>query len=127
MRNEIKLSFGEPKYHIDLANKVIVCVLECQPLLPQEIDWTAFNFMNEYFPAKYTVKGIARLNPDDEFDENIGMKVALAKAENRAYLMLGRDINRYQKCMTKTFIACKDFLYKAHKFLEHNDEYLKKF
>ena len=27
-RNEIKISFDEPKYHIDRANKVVVCILK---------------------------------------------------------------------------------------------------
>lgn len=127
MRNEIKLSFEEPKYHIDLANKVVVCILESKPLIPQSIDWTSWSFTKTNFPEKYIAKGVARLNPDDEFDENIGMKVALAKAENKAYLMFGTDIDKYQKCMMKSFIACKDFLHKASKFIEHNNEYLKKF
>lgn len=127
MRNEIKLSFSEPKYHIDLANKVVVCVLTCQPLLPEQIDWTAYNFMNEYFPVKYVAKGVARLNPDDTFDESIGMKVALAKAENRAYVMLGDDLRKYVRNLNKAATMCRDFLYKANRFLEHNDEYLKKF
>ena len=127
MRNEIKLSFDEPKYHIDLANKVVVCVLHCQPLIPQEIEWTAFNFIGSHFPAKYVAKGVARLNPDDTFDEKIGMKVALAKAESKAYLMFGKDVNNYVTNAMKSFVACQDFLYRASRFINHNEEYLNKF
>ena len=127
MRNEIKISFNEPKFHIDEINKVVVCVLECQPLLPQAIDWTGFNFTGEYLPAKYVVKGIARLNPTDEFDPNIGMKVSLAKAENRAYNTLGVMIKDYLTGLNKAYDQCKDFLWKAANVIEHNEKYLEQF
>ena len=127
MRNEIKISFNEPKFHIDEVNKVVVCVLECQPLLPRAIDWTGFNFTDTCFPAKYIVKGVARLNPTDEFDPNVGMKVSLAKAENRAYNTLGIMIKDYLTGLNKAYDQCKDFLWKAANVIEHNEKYLEQF
>lgn len=127
MRNEIKLSFEEPKYHIDQVNKVVVCVLECQPLLPRDLDWTGFNFMGEHFPVKYTVKGVARLNPSDSFDPSIGVKVSLAKAENKAYETMGVMLKDYLKGLNKAYDQCKDFLWKTANVIEHNEKYLEQF
>lgn len=126
-RNEIKLSFSEPTYHIDLANNVVVCILECTPKVPNIIDWSMWNMTGKNLPVKYTTKGVARLSPNDEFNENVGMKVALAKAENKAYAMLGDDIRHYMEGVTKAVEISKDFFYKATKVLTHNAEYLKKF
>ena len=126
-RNEIKLSFKEPKYHIDLANKVVVCILEGQPKVPDTIDWTMWNFTNNHMPAKYVTKAVARLTPGDEFDENIGMKVSLAKAENKAYEMLCSDIKKYLDGVSRAIMQGRDFLYKAANVMEHNIKYIDKF
>lgn len=126
-RNEIKISFDEPKYHIDLVNKVVVCILKGVPKLPNAIDWTSCSFTDSYFPDKYIAKGVARLNPGDIFDEEKGMKVALAKAENKIYSMLGDDLKDYMTGVKRIEKQCKDFLYKATKVISHNDLYLAKF
>lgn len=127
MRNEIKLSFEEPKYHIDQVNKVVVCVLKCKPQLPNNVNYTAYQFMGGWVDESFTTKGIARLNPIDDFNPEVGMKVALAKAENRAYNTVGVMIKDYLTGLNKAFDQCKDFLWKAATVIEHNEEYLKKF
>lgn len=127
MRNEIKISFEEPKYHIDQVNKVVVCILTAKPLLPNDINYTAYQFIGGWVDEKFTTKGIARLNPEDEFDINIGMKVSLAKAENKAYETVGVMLKDYLKGLNKAYEQCKDFLWKSANVIEHNDEYLKQF
>ena len=127
MRNEIKISFKEPKYHIDQVNKVVVCVLEGEPQLPQNIDYTTHNFIDKWLGVPFTTKGVARLNPDDKFDVNIGMKVSLAKAENKAYEYVGVQLKDYLAGLNKAYEQCKDFLWKSANVIAHNDEYLKQF
>lgn len=127
MRNEIKISFGEPKYYIDQVNKVVVCILEGEPLFPEAIDHTTFNFINCWLSKIYTSKGVAKLSPGDEFDPNIGMKVALAKAESKMYEIVGTMLRNYVTGLNKALNQCKDFLWKSANVIEHNDEYLKQF
>ena len=128
-RNEIKISFEEPKFHIDRANKVVVCILEGTPLYPKAIDYT-FSIITD---LHYTdidnikVKAIAKLSPNDNFNENIGMKVALAKAENKAYETVCLRLKEYMKGLNKITEQCKDFFYKSANVLEHNDKYLEQF
>ena len=73
------------------------------------------------------VKAVARLSPDDNFDENIGMKVALAKAENKAYEQVCVNLKEYMRSINTVIEQCKDFFYKSANVIEHNDKYLSKF
>lgn len=128
-RNEIKISFKEPKYHIDNANKVVVCVLEGEVKYPKAIDYTfgtitKYNYMDI---EEVKVKAVAKLSPGDNFDENIGMKVALAKAENKAYEQVCINLKEYMKSINVIVEQCKDFFYKSANVIEHNNKYLEKF
>lgn len=128
-RNEIKISFAEPKFHIDRANKVVVCILEGTPLYPKAIDYTINTITNLMYAdvAEIKVKAIAKLSPGDEFDENIGMKVALAKAENKAYEQVCVNLKEYMRNINTVIEQCKDFFYKSANVIEHNNKYLEKF
>lgn len=128
-RNEIKISFKEPKFHIDKVNKVVVCILEGTPLYPKAIDYTINTITNLMYAdvAEIKVKAIAKLSPDDNFDENIGMKVALAKAENKAYEQVCTNLKKYMSSINNIVEQCKDFFYKSANVIEHNDGYLRKF
>lgn len=128
-RNEIKISFKEPKFHIDKANKVVVCILEGTPRYPKAIDYTFTTITNLVYADvdEIKVKAIAKLSPDDNFDENIGMKVALAKAENKAYEQVCTNLKKYMSSINNIVEQCKDFFYKSANVIEHNDGYLRKF
>lgn len=128
-RNEIKISFKEPKFHIDKANKVVVCILEGTPLYPCNIDYTFTTITNLRYADVDTikVKAIAKLNPGDEFNEEVGMKVALAKAENKAYEQVCVNLKEYMRNINTVINQCKDFFYKSANVIEHNDKYLSKF
>lgn len=128
-RNEIKISFYEPKYHIDRANKVVVCILEGDVKYPSSIDYTT-STITKYTHLDFdrvTVKAVAKLSPGDEFDENIGMKVALAKAENKAYEQVCTNLKEYMRNINTIIEQCKDFFYKSANVIEHNDKYLEQF
>lgn len=128
-RNEIKISFKEPKFHIDKANKVVVCILEGTPRYPKVIDYTFTTITNLRYENvdEIKVKAIAKLSPDDNFDENVGMKVALAKAENKAYEQVCVNLKEYMRSINTVIEQCKDFFYKSTNVIEHNNKYLEKF
>jgi hypothetical protein len=128
-RNEIKISFKEPKFHIDKANKVVVCILEGTPKYPSNIDYTMTTITKLRYADidEIKVKAIAKLSPDDNFDENVGMKVALAKAENKAYEQVCVNLKEYMRSINTVINQCKDFFYKSANVIEHNDKYLEQF
>lgn len=128
-RNEIKLSFKEPKYNIDLANKVVVCTLEAIPQYPESV-YSTLSTLTDYTIHEMNcikTKAIARLSPEDNFDENIGMKVALAKAENKAYTTLCLMLKSYMVGINKVIEKTSDFFFKSANVIEHNDDYLARF
>ena len=68
--------------------------------------------------------GVAKVNGEDIFDENIGKKISLAKAEKKAYAKVR---NRLIKSMNKTadaFDVAVAFVAKAYDVIDHNDKYL---
>lgn len=128
-RNEVKIKFGEPKYHIDEYNKVIVCRLPAQAMIPHNLKQVMWD-VNDVWPIdleEFETKGIARLSPNDTWDENNGMKVALAKAENKAYLKVGTACQLTISHLLKQVKTSENFLYKASNVMEHNVEYIDKF
>lgn len=128
-RNEIKISFKKPKFHIDKANKVVVCVLEGTPQYPTSLDYTFTTITDLRYENIDTikVKAVAKLAPNDNFDENIGMKIALAKAENKAYEQVCINLKEYMKSINTLIEQCKDFFYKSANVIEHNVKYLEQF
>ena len=128
-RNEIKISFKEPKYHIDKANKVVVCILVGEARYPKTIDYSITSITNLTFKdvEDIKVKAIAKLSPGDEFDENVGMKVALAKAENKAYEQVCINLKEYMRNINTIIEQCKDFFFKSANVIEHNNVYINQF
>lgn len=121
MRNEIKIRFEEPEYKADPEKGTVECFLRYEVLYPDFLYRMFFYDETVYLYAK----GIAKVNSGDVFDENIGKKISLAKAEKKAYRKISNRIYKQinQKIVKAVRIA-SDFVYKANRVSNHNDEYL---
>lgn len=121
MRNEIKIRFEEPEYKADSEKGTVECFLRYEVLYPDFLYRIFFYGETAFF----SVKGIAKVNLGDVFDENIGKKISLAKAEKKAYKKISNRIYKQinQKVVKAVRIA-SDFVYKANRVSNHNDEYL---
>ena len=120
MRNEIKIRFEEPKYEVKPEKGTVECFLKYEVLYPDFLQRIFFCGEKIYFYAN----GVAKVNGKDIFDENIGKKISLAKAEKKAYAKVR---NRLIKCMNKTanaFNVAGAFIDKAYEVIDHNDKYL---
>ena len=121
MRNEIKIRFEEPEYKIDSEKGTVECFLRYEVLYPDFLYRIFFYGENVYFYAK----AVAKVNSGDIFDENIGKKISLAKAEKKAYKKISNRIRkRINQKVIKAIRIAKDFIYKANRVSEHNDQYL---
>lgn len=121
MRHEIKISFEEPKYEVNLEKGTVECFLRYEVLYPELVKRIFFHGEKVYFYAH----GIAKVNSGDVFDENIGKKISLAKAEKKAYKKISNKIyKQVNQKIVKALVIAKDFIYKANKVSEHNDQYL---
>ncbi len=70
--------------------------------------------------------GIAHLHKEDEFNYEVGCRIALAKAERIAYKRVGKGIAEEYKSLTNLIKDLDDFIYKAESMVKHNTEYIKK-
>ena len=121
-RNEIKLTFGKPCYHVNENDGTVKCRVSYHLQIPHDADGQLF-----IAPEKYSsVTAIAKCRKGDKFDAEIGKKVARAKAESRAYARCANHLYPYMdKAFLKTTIL-SNFIEKAFDCVDHNAEYLKK-
>lgn len=127
-RNEIKITFGTPKYLIYGAETK--CYMPFEVKLPPLMEQIATLLIDKkIIPAlPKGVKAIATMHPGDEYDENTGLKVAMAKAEIDAYTIVNNwlvDIN--DLLMLKIHQKVLDFIDKADIVINHDVNFVRKF
>jgi phage FluMu protein Com len=109
----MKLSFIYQSFIIN--KKATTCALECKLRTDNKFA----------FPDIYVGK-VSHCHPDDNFDANIGTKLALARAEMKAY----KVAKKYAKCRLMEYYKktkeLESFIDKSNKSIEHNKEYIKK-
>lgn len=121
MRNEIKIRFEEPEYEVNPEKGIVECFLRYEVLYPDFLYRIFFYSEKIYFYAH----GMAKVNGEDIFDENIGKKISLAKAERKAYKKISdRIYKRVNQKIVKAIRIAKDFIDKANRVSNHNDKYL---
>lgn len=124
MRNEIKISFTDQKFYVNQETKEIVCVLSFKPLYPPFVK----NVLEQLcIVVPETCKSIARLKEQDIFNVAKGQKVALAKAENKAYRIVGKQLKIAQEYINLANWQISSFSNKVDFVTNHNVEYINKF
>ena len=78
------------------------------------------------FHDHFTAIGKATCTKEDKFDANIGMKIALAKAEMKAYHSANKTAKVLYKQHKAKMNEAKEFIDKATRCIEHNKEYIKR-
>lgn len=103
----MKITFIKKNFNIE--DNYVICTLYCHCSI------------GNFFVAEK-----ARCNKGDKFDANIGMKIALARAEMKAYKVANKEIKiKYERFKKKTD-ELKEFIDKANHCIKHNKEYIKK-
>lgn len=79
-------------------------------------------------PVIKRVKQTAKCHPDDPYSLEKGKKIALAKAESKAYSLLAKELEKkynYLLDFIETMKPLKDdFLEKTEKCVKHNEGYI---
>lgn len=111
----IKVVLQNPEYFVN--GKYTVCKVE------------AFAVFRDYSLALGVIKGITVCDSSDIYNEDIGKRIALAKAETKAY---NKAISKIQKDLCKMKIQCliakelyNDFDDRTSRIIEHNRDYIK--
>ena len=120
MRNEIKIRFEEPKYEVKPEKGTVECFLRYEVLYPELLQGMFFLGEKIYFYAN----GVAKVNGEDIFDENIGKKISLAKAEKKAYAKVRNRLIKRMNKIADAFDIAVMFADKAYDVIDHNDKYL---
>ena len=120
-RDDIKLSFDKDctQFFVNKKKGIVCCVVTAGINIPY--DWCS--------PVSIlgrTIKGygIAKCNADDVFDEERGKRIALAKAENDAYVKAARYLNENQKHLTYFISKIEEFKDKGVRHCIHNEDYI---
>ena len=125
MRNEIKISFIDHKIYVDQKRNEVHCVLNFKPLYPAFIQ-SILTQLGLYVP-NWTARSTAYLKEQDSFDIAKGQKVALAKAENKAYRKVGKILRFVQEYIKLSDWQISSFCDKVNHVNNHNLEYINKF
>lgn len=120
MRNEIKIRFEEPEYEVNPEKGTVECFLKYEVLYPDFLQGIFFYGERIYFYAN----GVAKVNGEDIFDENIGKKISLAKAERKAYAKVRNQLIKRMNKTADAFDVAVAFVDKAYDVIDHNDKYL---
>ncbi len=103
----MKITFIQKSFEI--VNNYVVCNLYCNCPI-----------------GKFLVEGKAACLTEDKFDANIGMKIALARAEMKAYHFVRKTMKPKYEQYKKKYDELKELIDKANHCIEHNKEYIKK-
>lgn len=83
------------------------------------------NYWNQTTPVIFS--GIGEAKNGDSYDEEIGKKVAFAKAEKKAYQFYKHHLTESYKMCLEHLEDFKCAISKCERIIEHNSEYIKKF
>lgn len=120
----IKLSVQNTVFYVNKKTNVVGCKLYFDVKGPSDVI-TALKSYADYPCCEVTAE--AHLNPDDNFDVEVGKKIARAKAESMAYRRLANLLNRIAYRMLNVLDSFDDFMYKADSVVDHNNTYLATF
>ncbi len=122
----VKIRFGDAVYFVNKKKGNVACKLSGTLKLPfVEMPYEEDEPLYRYaFNKHIEVVGVATCSPDDEFDENRGKRIALAKAENEAYNLAKKHLVDYQRFLEDANEAVIDFYEKAARATNHNKEYI---
>lgn len=118
MRNRVLIE--KSTFHVDEANKVVVCVLECNMQLYKHPAWNAIDCdMLKKLPyvdchGRFTTKAKTRCNATDTFDVETGKMIAESRAKakmfnisSRAYKLCADALTKLAKECSNSSVACE--------------------
>lgn len=124
-RNDFKLSFfkEDTEFYVNEKKKTVACTIVGRLNTPCE-----FSFRNNVpfvIPSEmFAVTGVAKCSDGDVFDVERGKRIALAKAENKAYRKASCYLFDLQKHLSFLSSGIDKFLSKSFHQCSHNDEFI---
>lgn len=131
MRNydtKIKLSFDNErtKFFVNEKKRIVTCTMEGNLKITGE-ELYVHNYRDYPFNYNYSFLkgvGVAKCDPRDEYDVEVGKSIARARAEADAYLKAKRKLSTQYDMAVAYLNALTDFEEKAYRCAAHNDEFV---
>jgi aspartate/glutamate racemase len=98
-------------YKVNEERRTVVAIMACK-----------ITGCSPIYRETFNVTGIAKCNPNDPWNEDIGKKIATARAYQRMYLETERRIKRYMKPLHSCLYRLQEAATKAHKCSESERE-----
>ena len=112
MRNRVLIK--RSNFYVDEANKVVVCILECDMQLYKHPAWNTIDCkMFKSVPyvswdGKFIVKAKARCNATDTFDIETGRMIAESRAKAKMFNISSRVYKFCSDALTKLAKECSN-------------------
>ena len=112
MRNKVLIQ--KSSFHVDEANKVVVCTLECDMQLDKHPAWNSIdcsmfkNIPHANCYGKFTVKAKARCNTIDTFSVETGKRIAESRAKAKMFNVSSRIYKLCSDALTKLAKECSN-------------------
>lgn len=117
----IKLVIDDVNYYHN-NNNYTTCVVRYYVKMPE----TLWNLIGD---IEGEAKSTTHCSPNDEYDQKTGEKVALARAENKAYEKVFKEIRKklwvYINSLEAVIPVVENFKVKTTKSIDHNKTYIK--
>ena len=120
-RSDFKLRFEKNKtqFFVNKKKGTVSCVVTSYLLCPYS--WNSPIMING---VSINGTGVAKCHADDTFDIERGKRIAMAKAENKAYLKAVSYLEEQQEHLMFINNAIEAFSNKAYHQCNHNDDYM---
>lgn len=120
-RDFFKLSFdkGNTEFYVNEKKKTVTCKVECTLLVPYSWDSPV-----NIYPKSFYIVATARCCENDVFDVERGKRIAMAKAENKAYTQAQCYLAEQLEHLTFMSVRIRNFAEKTSHQCTHNVEYI---
>lgn len=128
MRDDLKLSVKDMKFFINPAKKSVTCKLSFDLLAPDSFYAAMWAYNSTTGDdINYSIKATAKTLPTDTWDEEVGCKIARAKAEALMYKRVKKYLFRFAGFQAANSVMAFEMVDKADGVIEHNNKYITKF
>lgn len=105
------IKMSDCRFYVDETARVIVCVIPNTEYMVEdfirdnfeypEMDFTAYGRLRNMIKMPYSFMGKATCAPEDEWNEELGKKIAFAKAKDKCYKSFFKRANVYVQCVDR--------------------------
>lgn len=118
----VKVVFDKKSISYQKEARQIVCTMDCHLDFNIPSEW--YNKLTYQYHNEFTVVGVAKCSPEDEFDYDKGRLIAQTEAENEAYTVGKNMIAQLQLELASFLEALGGQYYFLAKYIDHNNQFL---